>query len=225
MASTPTCRRASSCSACATSSARRSSGARLLRQHRSALELRHRRSTFQIFFYALRPGFVRVQRFTRWHGLNFLVQGLFDYALIALTDSYRPLLYLVLSSFLAGSLHPCAAHFIAEHYVFERDGQETFSYYGPLNALTYNVGYHNEHHDFPSVPWTRLPALHRAAREFYEPLPWHPSWVMVTVRFIFDDAVGLFSRVKRPPRAAQPLPPAAVVQAEGGKGDLGGILD
>lgn len=54
-------------------------------------------------------------------------------------------MYLLLSSFLAGSLHPCAAHFIAEHYLWGTGGeQETWSYYGPLNKLTYNVGYHNE---------------------------------------------------------------------------------
>lgn len=30
-----------------------------------------------------------------------------------------------------------------------------------LNALLLNFGYHNAHHHRPSVPWSRLPALHR----------------------------------------------------------------
>ncbi|KNZ81612.1 Dihydroceramide delta(4)-desaturase [Termitomyces sp. J132] len=75
--------------------------------------------------------------------------------------------------------------------------QETFSYYGPLNLLAYNVGYHNEHHDFPSVPWTRLPALRALAPEFYDVLPSHPSWPMVIVNFIRDKEVGIFARAKR----------------------------
>jgi len=76
-----------------------------------------------------------------------------------------PIWYLLASTLCAGSIHPCAAHFIAEHYVFSKAGDkenapvETYSYYGPLNSLCFNVGYHNEHHDFPFIPWTRLPKL------------------------------------------------------------------
>ena len=126
-----------------------------------------------------------------------------------------------MSSFFAGSLHPCAGHFIAEHYLFDQFDQETWSYYGCLNYLTYNVGYHNEHHDFPSIPWTRLPALHGLANEFYKDLPQHKSWCMVTYRFIFDTDIGLFSRVKRAPKGAS----LEDVQSAGGKGDLGGLKD
>ncbi|KAG6810564.1 hypothetical protein H0H92_011320 [Tricholoma furcatifolium] len=153
-------------------------------------------ATFQIFFYALRPGFVRTQRPTKWHFLNLLVQVIFDYILIR-TFGVRPFIYLLLSSFFAGSLHPCAGHFIAEHYLWDGMAQETFSYYGPLNVLAYNVGYHNEHHDFPSIPWTRLPALRALAPEFYDVLPAHPSWPMVIVNFIRDKEVGMHARAKR----------------------------
>ena len=59
------------------------------------------------------------------------------------------------------------------------------------------VGYHNEHHDFPSIPWTRLPALRALAPEFYDSIPSHPSWPMVIVNFIRDPEVGIFARVKR----------------------------
>ncbi|OCB85064.1 dihydroceramide delta-desaturase [Sanghuangporus baumii] len=153
-------------------------------------------ATFQILFYALRPGFVRSQTLTFWHFLNFVVQIVFDYFFIR-AFGHRAFIYLLLSSFLAGSLHPTAGHFIAEHYLWDGLPQETYSYYGPLNLLAYNVGYHNEHHDFPSVAWTRLPKLKALAPEFYDTLPSHPSWPMVTVNFIRDKEVGIFARAKR----------------------------
>jgi sphingolipid delta-4 desaturase len=64
-------------------------------------------------------------------------------------------------------------------------------------ACDRQVGYHNEHHDFPSIPWTRLPALRALAPEFYDTIPSHSSWPMVIVNFIRDAEVGIFARAKR----------------------------
>jgi sphingolipid delta-4 desaturase len=164
--------------------------------------------TFQILFYALRPMFVYKLPLTKIHLFNIVTQLAFDYALVQFAGG-RALAYLILSSFLAGSLHPCAGHFIAEHYVFEKPNKdandpvnkiplpETYSYYGPLNFFTYNVGLHNEHHDFPAVPWTRLPTLNRIAHEFYAELPTHKSWVNVMWQFVWDKDISLWCRIKR----------------------------
>jgi sphingolipid delta-4 desaturase len=151
---------------------------------------------FQIFFYALRPVMTRYQKPTWYHLLNVVYIFAFDLML------YRyfglgSLIYFWSSTILAGcGLHPCAAHFIAEHYVFTGE-TETYSYYGILNRLCFNVGYHNEHHDFPNIPGSRLPQLRELASEFYDNLPYHESWPLVTWRFVTDSRIGVWNRVKR----------------------------
>ena len=122
----------------------------------------------------------------------------------AMTLLYRwagagPLLYLLVSSICAIGLHPLGARWIQEHFVFA-EGQETYSYYGPLNRLCFNMGYHNEHHDFVTVPWSRLPALRATAPEFYDTLYAHRSWTGLLVRFLFDRNCTLFDRIVRPSR-------------------------
>ncbi|HEV8549100.1 MAG TPA: fatty acid desaturase, partial [Polyangiaceae bacterium] len=81
-------------------------------------------------------------------------------------------------------------------------GQETYSYYGPLNRIAFNVGYHNEHHDFPYIAGSRLPALRRLAPEFYENLHSHDSWTLTLVRYVTRPSLGGHSRVRRARNAA-----------------------
>lgn len=163
-------------------------------------------ATFQIFFYAFRPMFITSIEFTTIHLLNVVVQFFADYLIVTHWGWYS-LFYFLLSSFFAGSLHPTAGHFVAEHYVFNppklftpfetRPPAETYSYYGPLNFFTWNVGYHTEHHDFPFIAWSKLPILRKTAPEFYDDLPQHKSWCWVIVDFIVNYDVTMYNRVKR----------------------------
>ena len=51
------------------------------------------------------------------------------------------------------------------------------STYGRLAAVaTLNLTYHCEHHDFPGVPWNRLPEVRRLAPEFYDGLEQSPGF-------------------------------------------------
>ena len=55
---------------------------------------------------------------------------------------------------------------LAEH-PGDDDVNPTRSTYWWGNKLLFNTGYHNEHHTFPNVPWTRLPALKALAPEVF----------------------------------------------------------
>jgi sphingolipid delta-4 desaturase len=156
----------------------------------------------QGFAYALRPLFVHPKRATLAEVSNFVLQLAFN-GLIFHFWGVRALVYLPISSLIVMGLHPVAGHYISEHYVF-RAGQETYSYYGPLNHLTFNVGYHNEHHDFPYIPGSRLARLRRIAPEYYDTLLSHRSWTLVIWHYITRSELGGFSRMKRAAREKAP---------------------
>lgn len=63
--------------------------------------------------------------------------------------------------------------------------------------MAFNIGYHNEHHDFPGIPWNRLPWLRQLAPEWYDTQTAYRSWTGLVVRFLFDLGVTLFSRMRR----------------------------
>ncbi len=149
----------------------------------------------QPLFYAFRPLIISPKRITKWEIINIVVQIIFD-VLIVYFFGYMALVYFVLCSLLGMGLHPMSAHFISEHYIHNKE-QETYSYYGPLNWFTFNVGYHNEHHDFPYVPWTRLKKLRQSAPEFYETIYTHSSWLKLLYNFVNQSNFNLYRRMKR----------------------------
>jgi sphingolipid delta-4 desaturase len=123
--------------------------------------------------------------------------------IIALTDlgiwkvaGVRGLAYVICSTIVGIGLHPVGARWIQEHYTFH-EGQETYSYYGLLNRIAFNIGYHNEHHDLVKVPWIHLPKVKAMAPEFYDHLQAHRSWTRVLLQFVFDPKIDLFARITR----------------------------
>lgn len=149
----------------------------------------------QPLFYSFRPLVTYPKPPTMLELINAVIQIIFD-ALVVYFFGGRILGYLIIGSVMAMGLHPVAGHFISEHYMFKK-GFETYSYYGPLNWITFNVGYHNEHHDFPAVPGSRLPEVKKIAPEFYDTLPQHSSWSAVLYDFIMDPDIGPYARTKR----------------------------
>ena len=107
-----------------------------------------------------------IKPFDKWIALNFILEILFV-AGIWIAFGPKAIAYLLLSFFFSVGLHPLGARWIQEHYL-THDEQETYSYYGVLNNVAFNVGYHNEHHDFPSIPWNKLPADSQYSARFLQ---------------------------------------------------------
>ncbi len=147
-------------------------------------------------FQGLRPPRLKEIKFINsWTIINMFVVFLFDVLVIIYLGPVS-FLYFVFSFFFSIGFHPLGARWIQEHYILSPP-QETYSYYGPLNIVALNVGYHNEHHDFPSVPWNKLPEIKKSASESYNSLVFHKSWFKLWLRFLFDSKISLFSRIVR----------------------------
>lgn len=145
------------------------------------------------FFAIFNRGFWN--KLDRWEVAGVVVQLSVDAATIFFLG-WTAFGYLALSTWLATGPHPIAGHFIQEHYLWDAN-QETYSYYGILNKVTLNMGYHNEHHDFVNVPGKNLPRLHQIAREEYGSLVAHTSWTATYWEFITNQGLSHWSRFAR----------------------------
>lgn len=148
------------------------------------------------FFQLTRPPRIKaITMCDRWFLINLACAAAYDVAVVYFCG-WAGLFYLVLSFFFSIGLHPVGARWIQEHYTNDPE-QETYSYYGPINLLCLNMGYHNEHHDLPSIPWNNLPKVRSLAPEFYDTLKSHSSWSRLLFQFIFDKRYSLYSRIER----------------------------
>lgn len=129
----------------------------------------------------------------RWTLINTLSVMTFDLLVLQFMGA-NALLYLLLSFwFSVGGLHPLSGRWLQEHFSFGPD-QVTSDYVGPLNKIALNVGLHNEHHDFPEIPWNKLPDLNAIAPEYYGTLDAHRSWTKLLLRFILDPQCSISRR-------------------------------
>ncbi len=151
------------------------------------------------FFTALRPPRLKEIKFaSKWIYINILSVVIFNLVIYFAVGPIG-LIYLLASFMFSIGLHPLGARWIQEHFLVAPP-QETYSYYGILNKVAFNVGYHNEHHDFSFVPWNNLPKIRAIAPEYYDTLYYHTSWTKLLFQWIFDKELSLFSRILRKDR-------------------------
>lgn len=172
----------------------------------------------QVFFYAVRPMAINKKPFEEKDFYGWVVQILFVGTILQISGPWA-IFYMLLSFFLGTGIHPCAGHFISEHYTNLASGgnhktgmtpikaggeergeklypDETFTYRGILNYVSYDVGIHVAHHDFPYISGLRLRQVEKLAPEFYDHLPVTTSWPGATWKYIFSNG-NPFDRVKR----------------------------
>ena len=145
---------------------------------------------------AVRPiRIVKGKTFDRWVLFNIVFIIATNVAIFYFVGPWA-LGYILISTFFSVGLHPVGARWIQEHYTY-KEGQETYSYYGPLNNIQFNIGYHNEHHDFYRVPWIYLRKIKKLAPEYYDNLYAHTSWTKLILDFIFNPKRDLYQRIVR----------------------------
>jgi sphingolipid delta-4 desaturase len=138
--------------------------------------------TFGRFYFRSRPA--NHVRFEQWMALNWVVCIAYG-AVVLYFGGAKAFVFGMMSGLMGFGPHPLGGRRISEHLTARRN-QPTNSYYGVLNRVIFDAGYHVEHHDFPNIPWRGLRKLNRLAREFYEPLYNTRSWTALLLSYLFD---------------------------------------
>jgi sphingolipid delta-4 desaturase len=150
---------------------------------------------FLLIWYIIRPYCQGNKKPSVMEIINIFAIIVWD-TLIFYIFGWKGVFYLVMGSLCALGPNPVGFRHFAEHFEFV-SGQDTYSYYGPMNYIMLNIGYHIEHHDFPNIPWSKLPKVKEIAPEFYDTLPSHSSYFLVFWKYVTDPTFGPWCRIGR----------------------------
>jgi sphingolipid delta-4 desaturase len=99
--------------------------------------------------------------------------------------------YLLLANLFANGLSPLGMRQVQEHYI-KKPNQPTYSLYnGIWSWFTINAGYHTEHHDFPKIPWNKLPQLKKIAPEYYMNIAHYTSYTALLIEFLTTPGIPM----------------------------------
>jgi len=130
------------------------------------------------------------QTLNGWTFANIVACVIFNSAVLYFLG-IKGFMYMFLSALFMNGLHPLGMRQVQEHYFVKR-GQPTYSAYTNISTYAMNICYHVEHHDFPTIPWNRLPLLTKAAPEYYtKDLYSYPSYTAVLFEFLFNKGIPL----------------------------------
>lgn len=139
--------------------------------------------------YGLPPYRAFPQIVNPWFVLNYVLSISFSYALYHFWGP-QAVGYLFLSLCCANGLHPLGMRQVQEHYLKRKD-QPTNSVYSIFNPILFNLGIHVEHHDFPQIPWSRLPQVRKIAPEYYNNLFSYKSYTQILIEFLTNPGIPL----------------------------------
>lgn len=113
------------------------------------------------FLYVLRPFFKHPLKPSSWDVGLLLWMMVCNLTIYFMFPSGLAILLRLLGALLCSiSWHPFALHHYFEHFGISSTASnvpKSNSYYGRMNWLTFNIGYHAEHHDNPRLSWDQLP--------------------------------------------------------------------
>jgi sphingolipid delta-4 desaturase len=127
------------------------------------------------FFQVTRPPRLKaIKMWDRWFSINLACAVAYDVAIVYFCG-WAGFLYLVFAFLFSIGLHPVGLAGFRSITLTISTRRRSVTM-GRSIWLALNMGYHNEHHDLPSIPWNNLPKLRANGAGVLQQSEVHSSW-------------------------------------------------